>query len=247
MDLKVPYAEKDQAEALGARWEASRRCWYVPDGVDLLPFRRWFPEQDPGLPGLNLRSLETYVVTAPYRCWRCQQDTVVAGFLMAPGFEDFSVWQDDPEGQGHWGGGEGWRFAFHVDALPSPIAAQAIMRAPRYRRAFSQATRSAYWANHCPACEAQQSDSRLFEETGGPFVPRADGDWSGHRAVRVKGAFAAAGSFGRAIDDATAIPGVRAGSAPSPSVAIAARPNADARGFSILSRLRRWLGWASSG
>ena len=116
MDLNVPYADKDQAKALGARWEPSRRCWYVPDGLDLQPFRRWIPEQGSSLPGSNLRSAETYVVTAPRRCWSCEQTTTVAGFLMAPGFEDFSVWQDDPEGQGHWGGGEGWRFAFHVEA-----------------------------------------------------------------------------------------------------------------------------------
>lgn len=244
MDLKVPYAEKDQAEALGARWEPSRRCWYVPEGVDLLPFRRWFPEQDPGVSGLNLRSLETYVVAVPYRCWRCQQLTIVAGFLMAPGFEDFSVWKDDPDGQGHWGGGEGWRFAFHIDALPSPIAAQAIMRAPRYRRAFSQATRSAHWANHCSECEALLSDSHLFEERDGPFVPREDTDWSGHRAFRVKGIFEAAGSFGRPIDDATAISGVRAGSASSSSVVIAGRPTTKPAGFSILQTVRRWLGRA---
>lgn len=243
MDLKVPNAEKDQAEALGARWEPSRRCWYVPDGVDLLPFRRWFPEQDPGVSGLNLRSLETYVITAPHRCWRCQQDTVVAGFLMAPGFEDFSVWEDDPDGQGHWGGGEGWRFAFHLDALPSPIAAQAIMRAPRYRRAFSQ-TRSSYWANHCSDCEALQADLQLFEEGAGPFVSREDNDWSGHRAFRVKGVFEAAGSFGRSIDDATAIQGVRAGSATGPSVTAEVRPMAKPTRSSILARVRRWLGWA---
>ena len=242
MDLKVPYAEKDQAEALGARWEPSRRCWYVPDGVDLLPFRRWFPEQDPSVPGLNLRSLETYVVTAPHQCWHCQRDTVVAGFLMAPGFEDFSVWKDDPNGQGHWGGGEGWRFAFHIGALPSPIAAQAIMRAPRYRRAFSQATRTYYWANHCSECEALQGDFQLFEEPGGPFIP-GDNDWAGHRAFRVKGVFEAAGSFGRAVEDATAIPGVRAGSATGPMAAAEARPRAKPMGSSVLARARRWLGW----
>ncbi|WP_132093121.1 DUF5710 domain-containing protein [Caulobacter sp. BK020] len=240
----MPYAERNQAEALGARWEPSRRCWYVPDGMDLLPFRRWFPEQDPGVPGLNLRSLETYVVTAPHRCWRCEKDTVVAGFLMAPGFEDFSVWEDDPDGQGHWGGGEGWRFAFHIDTLPSSIAAQAIMRTPRYRRAFSQATRSAYWANHCSECEAPQSDLQLFEKPGGPFVPRDGDDWPGHRAFRVKGAFEAAGSFGRSVVDATAIPGVRAGSNSGPPVAIASRPTARPTGFSILRTVRRWLGLA---
>ena len=41
--LKVPYAEKDQAKSLGARWDASKRLWYVPDGVLLASFERWLP------------------------------------------------------------------------------------------------------------------------------------------------------------------------------------------------------------
>ena len=95
MDLMVPNAEKDEAEALGALWDASRRRWYVPPGLDPQPFRRWIPPRDTGTPGLNLRAEEAYVVTAPWRCGRCGQATIVAGFLMAPGFEDFSVWEDE--------------------------------------------------------------------------------------------------------------------------------------------------------
>jgi len=240
MDLKVPHAEKDQAEALGARWEPSRRCWYVPEGVDLQPFRRWFPES--AAPGLNLRSLEAYVVAAPWRCWRCGEATITAGFLMAPGFEDFSVWEDDPHGGGRWGGGEGWRFAFHIEALPSPIAAQAIVQAPRYRRVFSQTTRSASWANHCSQCEAVQNDALLFEAPGGPFAPCEGRDLTGHRAFRLKGAFEAAGSFGQAVGDATAIPGIRAGSAADPVATAEARPTARPNRFPILGRIRGWLG-----
>ena len=40
--LKVPYAEKDEAKGLGARWNSARKAWYVPDGVDEAPFSRWF-------------------------------------------------------------------------------------------------------------------------------------------------------------------------------------------------------------
>jgi Domain of unknown function (DUF5710) len=39
--LKVPYAEKDEAKALGARWNPTRKCWYVPDAKDKEPFARW--------------------------------------------------------------------------------------------------------------------------------------------------------------------------------------------------------------
>lgn len=40
-DLKVSYAEKDKAKALGARWDATRRTWYIETGTELAPFREW--------------------------------------------------------------------------------------------------------------------------------------------------------------------------------------------------------------
>jgi hypothetical protein len=45
--LTVPYAEKDAAKALGARWNPTRRRWYVPDGVATEPFAKWLD----GAPG----------------------------------------------------------------------------------------------------------------------------------------------------------------------------------------------------
>jgi hypothetical protein len=39
--LNVPYAEKDEARALGARWNPTRKRWYVPDGVALEAFQKW--------------------------------------------------------------------------------------------------------------------------------------------------------------------------------------------------------------
>ncbi|TWI69690.1 hypothetical protein IP91_00763 [Pseudoduganella lurida] len=39
--LKVPFAEKDEAKGLGARWDPARKKWYVPQGVNPAPFSRW--------------------------------------------------------------------------------------------------------------------------------------------------------------------------------------------------------------
>lgn len=43
-NLQVPFAEKDQAKALGARWDATKRLWYVQNVSDLAPFARWLPQ-----------------------------------------------------------------------------------------------------------------------------------------------------------------------------------------------------------
>lgn len=39
--LNVPYAQKDAAKALGARWDASKKKWYAPAKLDGLGFEQW--------------------------------------------------------------------------------------------------------------------------------------------------------------------------------------------------------------
>jgi phage/plasmid primase-like uncharacterized protein len=54
--LSVPFAEKDQAKAAGARWDRREKSWYVPDGVDPASLSKWATpkpgqapaERDPG-------------------------------------------------------------------------------------------------------------------------------------------------------------------------------------------------------
>ncbi len=43
LNLKVPFAEKDDAKKLGARWDASRKLWYIDGHVDAALFARWQP------------------------------------------------------------------------------------------------------------------------------------------------------------------------------------------------------------
>ncbi len=43
-NLQVPFAEKDQAKELGARWDATKRVWYVQNVTDLTAFARWLPQ-----------------------------------------------------------------------------------------------------------------------------------------------------------------------------------------------------------
>ena len=44
IDLVTPFAEKEEAKALGARWDAAKKNWYVTDVEDLTPFLRWIPK-----------------------------------------------------------------------------------------------------------------------------------------------------------------------------------------------------------
>ena len=39
--LKCPYSEKNDCKALGAKWDAFERKWFIPAGMDPKPFARW--------------------------------------------------------------------------------------------------------------------------------------------------------------------------------------------------------------
>ena len=57
-DLDCPFSQRDDAKALGARWDPTNKTWYVPAGKDLRPFRRW-------LPGAHLRVVRRRLPGAP--------------------------------------------------------------------------------------------------------------------------------------------------------------------------------------
>lgn len=44
INLVTPFAEKDAVKALGGRWDAAKKCWYIVDVTDLTPFGRWIPD-----------------------------------------------------------------------------------------------------------------------------------------------------------------------------------------------------------
>ena len=43
--LNVPFAQKDAAKRLGARWSAAEKKWYVQDVENLAPFLRWIDDR----------------------------------------------------------------------------------------------------------------------------------------------------------------------------------------------------------
>ena len=43
--LKVPFNQKDEAKALGAKWNQAAKSWFAPEGSDLDTFAKWLPIQ----------------------------------------------------------------------------------------------------------------------------------------------------------------------------------------------------------
>ncbi|HAL38579.1 MAG TPA: hypothetical protein DCP03_10880 [Polaromonas sp.] len=51
INLVTPFAEKDAVKALGARWDASKKLWYIVNVTDLTPFLRWIPNMEAAMEG----------------------------------------------------------------------------------------------------------------------------------------------------------------------------------------------------
>jgi hypothetical protein len=94
--LKVPYAEKDEAKALGARWNPTRKSWYVPEGKDLEPFARWLPggadtaaepsarDARAAKPVTGAKYIELEHACNPFEeCAVCRQKLIDSGWLEA--------------------------------------------------------------------------------------------------------------------------------------------------------------------
>lgn len=56
--LNVPFAQKDAAKALGARWDAIVKKWYVPADKDITLFAQW-PVQSGTLESITITPIKS--------------------------------------------------------------------------------------------------------------------------------------------------------------------------------------------
>ena len=76
--LNVPFAQKDAAKVLGARWDASIKKWYVPSGKDIGLFTQWQPVAASFDPSLSSE------ITVP--------NNVKSGTFTYPSINDFTAY-----------------------------------------------------------------------------------------------------------------------------------------------------------
>ena len=43
IDLEVPFSQKDEAKAMGARWDGIKKTWYIENKESIDPFMKWMP------------------------------------------------------------------------------------------------------------------------------------------------------------------------------------------------------------
>jgi hypothetical protein len=193
INLNVPFAEKDEARALGAWWDPEARTWFVPAGKDPGPFERWLPASgESDADGRLELKPPIFTVESRSACWKC--DTVVpVATIACTRFTD---------SEGETGDGEETLYLFSgIDWLPEP-ALEALRRVnPGYRMRFSKTAGCEYFMNHCP-CGAQLGDFFMHSEPGGAFFPM---DEDSARRITLRG-LAVDGSMEMSGDPGTSVP-----------------------------------------
>lgn len=161
--LTVPYADKDEAKALGARWNPTGKKWYVPAGLDPTPFERWI-EDEPDDSDTLYATGHLYVVESLAVCWKCQRLTPV-----------FCLASDD-----HEYGYDAESFTTYSDLASPPVAVRQMIerRFPSYHKDFSRTAGGRYYMNHC-TCGAKLGDFYLHSEPGGAFFPTSQDELVG--------------------------------------------------------------------
>lgn len=195
IDLNVPFAEKDEAKRLGARWDGERKVWYVPEGIDAAAFSKWTPKT----PDINIRAASYFVAQTSKSCWKCGELTSVYGFMLPSGHEtlepideadagfgqddkyeesDFQAWLDSPASS-MWVQSDEPTSVHYISDLPLSVAARIKGFSRHYRVDFSKTTQSSYWMNHCECCGMKQGDFEMYEEPQGAFFPTNEQEASG--------------------------------------------------------------------
>jgi hypothetical protein len=85
--LNVPYAQKDAVKALGARWDAINKKWYVSSDLDMSLFKQWQSEATIDEASLTLKAKSSSLKTAKTSSTAANQDK--PGVITYPTDKDF--------------------------------------------------------------------------------------------------------------------------------------------------------------
>jgi Domain of unknown function (DUF5710) len=151
--LNVPFAEKDAAKVLGAKWDPVARKWYAPEGCDTEPFKAWLPVLEEGD---QLRiSAPLFVAESRTACWSCKETTPVIAL---------AVEMLDGDGEPYIS------LLSNIEELPPDLSRLLAARYPFFKRRFSKTAKMMYMMNHC-RCGAPLGDFYMHAEPGGSFCP----------------------------------------------------------------------------
>jgi Domain of unknown function (DUF5710) len=151
--------EKSEVQALGARWDADSKRWYIESNEASDRFSRWLPDAEDE-EEFTIASTQGYVAAAATSCQRCRASIEVicihceSGTVSGEPLTRFTV--------------------SDISAMDEDLARQ-LRPWPNFKRVGGRDGDASYFANHCPRCGSLQEDMYLHSEPDEPFfnIPRA--------------------------------------------------------------------------
>lgn len=191
----VPFAEKDEAKALGVRWDGVARVWYIPADKDSAPFDRWLPKVvEP-----DVRAQNYYISQSSTPCWKCEGITRVYGFILS-GFYEVSEWieggDDDDEGTIVWDEWTDTTVLSYVRGLPDAVLQRVKLVSPHWYMDSSRTVSEPYLMNHCEHCKAKLGDFETIQEADSALHPIYPESISRMSIMEVDESFLASASYG---------------------------------------------------
>jgi len=163
--MAVPFAEKDNAKALGAKWDATLKKWYYEGPVyNYVKFAKWIAC---GREETTIACGYIYILESIQICFRCKKPTRVVGlgigehvmlFMGEDGHYEIEVAEDMAE----------YDEAIHVawandeHAIPKALL-EYLQQNYNVHKGFSR-TAGECFANHCDNCGVIQGNFFLFGE-----------------------------------------------------------------------------------
>lgn len=177
--LDVLFEEKDEAKALGARWNPEIKLWYVdmqPD--EYVKFAKWIikdtaKDKVKDIDSIAIARNNLYVIEGIQNCYYCGNPTRVIGLGMGEFIELY------------WGEKNKCQYAQFTDTYGKRIYLMWMQREENIppkllkylkenysvRTGYSQARKEYCFANHCDHCGKIQGNKYVFEETESPLIP----------------------------------------------------------------------------
>lgn len=164
--LDVPYSEKDEAKALGAKWNPDVKKWFIQaNPKNFIRFSKWILGQ---YGTAHIISKYIYIIEGTQNCWKCGRQTTIIGLGIG---EYCHIYDDDENIQLELSDDhiKEIHLAWVMDEndIP-PLLLEYLKKHYSVKIGYSK-TAGKCFANHCDCCGAIQGNWFLFSEPDSPL------------------------------------------------------------------------------
>lgn len=180
--LNVPYVQKEEAKALGAKWDGDVKKWYYEGDVKNFPkFGKWLFDKYNDEGAVIVYDCIT-IIEAPRICHRCKKETRVVGFGVGmASWIEYDCEDEDKEGtyvitdpEEILNGHDQMYIAWTDDeSKVPPLILKYLKEHYNIKTGYSKIAGKCF-ANHCDHCGALQGNNYVYEEVDCPFSTGKD-------------------------------------------------------------------------